>query len=234
MNREQRKTAHKTAQPEEIRLGGIQLSAQKSQEQKSQTALLPEQAPQKQDRRVRKTKAQLRRCLAELMKTKKINEITVKELTDLSDLNRGTFYLHYRDVFDLLEQSENELIQEFEETLSRFDLAKMKEHPAAVFEEVYKLVADNRDIVYTLLGENGDLNFTLQLRRIVEERCLQSLMAPYRVKQPDYFNLYFKFLLSGCIGIIQYWLQSDCAESPEELAAITERIVTEGIHILDD
>ena len=65
------------------------------------------------DRRVRKTKKQLRECLTRLLKEKKVQDITVRELTDMADLNRGTFYLHYRDVFDLLEKTEHELLDEF-------------------------------------------------------------------------------------------------------------------------
>lgn len=56
------------------------------------------------DRRVRKTRKQLRECLITLLKEKKVQDITVRELTDMADLNRGTFYLHYKDVFDLLEK----------------------------------------------------------------------------------------------------------------------------------
>ena len=62
------------------------------------------------DRRVRKTKQQFRQGLTDLMKMKSIKDITVKELTEYVDMNRGTFYLHYRDVFDLLEQMEQELL----------------------------------------------------------------------------------------------------------------------------
>lgn len=61
------------------------------------------------DRRVRKTRRQLRECLISLLKEKKVQDITVRELTDMADLNRGTFYLHYKDVFDLLEKTETEL-----------------------------------------------------------------------------------------------------------------------------
>ena len=43
------------------------------------------------DRRVRKTRMQLRRCLAALLKEKKIQDITVREITEMADLNRGTF-----------------------------------------------------------------------------------------------------------------------------------------------
>ena len=62
----------------------------------------------KEDRRVRRTKKLLTQALTELLQKKQINEITVKELTDLADMNRGTFYLYYKDIFDMLEKIENE------------------------------------------------------------------------------------------------------------------------------
>ncbi len=56
------------------------------------------------DRRVRKTRRQLKECLTRLLKEKKIQDITVRELAEMADINRGTFYLHYKDVFDLMDQ----------------------------------------------------------------------------------------------------------------------------------
>ena len=52
----------------------------------------------KVDRRVRKTRAQLRAGLARLLQKKSIKEITVKELVEEVDINRSTFYLHYTDI----------------------------------------------------------------------------------------------------------------------------------------
>ena len=52
-------------------------------------------AAQKEDRRIRRTKRLLRQALAELMNEKDFKDITVKEITDRADLNRGTFYFHY-------------------------------------------------------------------------------------------------------------------------------------------
>lgn len=60
----------------------------------------------KVDRRVRKTKRQLRQALTQLLQQKPIKDITVREIADLVDINRGTFYLHYKDVYDMLEQIE--------------------------------------------------------------------------------------------------------------------------------
>ena len=61
------------------------------------------------DRRVRKTRAQLQKSLIELMKTKNIKDITVKELVDLADINRSTFYLHYNNINDILKEMEQTL-----------------------------------------------------------------------------------------------------------------------------
>ena len=56
------------------------------------------------DRRVRKTKKQLRMALTTLMMEKSVGEITVREIAELADVNRGTFYAHYTDIYDLLKQ----------------------------------------------------------------------------------------------------------------------------------
>ena len=56
----------------------------------------------KTDRRIRKTKTQLRAGLAKLMQTKSLKEITVKELVEEVDINRSTFYLHYTDLLSMV------------------------------------------------------------------------------------------------------------------------------------
>ena len=68
---------------------------------------------EKMDRRVRRTKTLLLQGLIRLMGEKDIKDISVKELSDLADINRGTFYLHYNDVYDMLSKIEEELFQEF-------------------------------------------------------------------------------------------------------------------------
>ena len=74
---------------------------------------------EKTDRRIRRTKALLSRGLIQLMEKKDIRDISVKELAELADINRGTFYLHYNDIYDLLAQVEDEMFVEFNEILDR-------------------------------------------------------------------------------------------------------------------
>ena len=81
---------------------------------------------EKMDRRVRKTKSLLLQCLLQLMEEKDVKDISVKELADLADINRGTFYLHYSDIYDMLSKVEDELFVEFENILGRTMKCELK------------------------------------------------------------------------------------------------------------
>ena len=63
----------------------------------------------KEDRRVKKTEKALAEALSKLLVDKKIQNITIRELTETADLHRSTFYTHYTDIYDLYEKLENEL-----------------------------------------------------------------------------------------------------------------------------
>ena len=185
------------------------------------------------DRRVRKTRRQLRECLITLLKDKKVQDITVRELTDMADLNRGTFYLHYKDVFDLLEKTEAELQEDFNQLVCKHDAVDLKQRPSVIFNEIYSLVYDNADLIEILLGENGDLNFVNRLKQLIREKCLKDWMEVFRSGNAAAFDAFFSFIVSGCIGLVQYWLQTGLKETPEQMAKLTEHIITKGIGVLE-
>ena len=185
------------------------------------------------DRRVRKTRRQLRECLITLLKEKKVQDITVRELTDMADLNRGTFYLHYKDVFDLLEKTEAELQEDFNQLVCKHDAVDLKQRPSVIFNEIYSLVYDNADLIEILLGENGDLNFVNLLKQLIHEKCLKDWMEVFRSGNAAAFDAFFSFIVSGCIGLVQYWLQTGLKETPEQMAKLTEHIITKGIGVLE-
>lgn len=190
------------------------------------------------DRRIRKTRKVIRECLTELLKEKRIQDITVREISEKADINRGTFYLHYKDIFDLMEQIEKELLEDLEEVLKKYQASDLLLNPARVFVDVFHLVKANSDMVAILLGANGDINFVNRLKDIVREKCLKDWMELFRPAAPKTgenkegspeFEAYYAFTVTGCIGLVQYWLDSGLRETPEELASLTEQIILKGI-----
>ena len=184
------------------------------------------------DRRVRKTRQQLQHCLAVLLKEKKIQEITVREITEMADLNRGTFYLHYKDVFDLLEKVELELLDELDGTLQKYQASDLHQKLSLIFTDLFVCVQENAEMVQILLGENGDLNFVNQVKERVREKCLKDWFELFNSQDSQLFDAFNAFVVSGCLGLVTSWLQNGMKESPKELAQIAEQIMMHGIKIL--
>ena len=185
------------------------------------------------DRRVRKTRRILRECLTRLLKEKKIQDITVRELAEMADINRGTFYLHYKDVFDLLEQIEQELTKELEEILDHHSVEELLSRPSLLFSDLYPAVQENADIITILIGENGDLNFVNRIKEILRDRCLKKWLTSNYSCSTDLLEAYSAFISSSCVGIVQYWLETGMKESPQEMAAATEDFILRGIRVLE-
>ena len=75
----------------------------------------------KTDARIRYTKMVLRNALFQCLKEKSIKDITIKEVCDLAEVNRATFYKHYKDCYDVVREFEQEQLDEFRELLESKD-----------------------------------------------------------------------------------------------------------------
>ena len=184
---------------------------------------------QKIDRRIRRTKKLLLQALTKLMSEKKINQITVTELTDLADVNRSTFYLYYKDTFDMLEQIENELFDDFNKAFEKFskDIVTY-DNMSSFFTFVFEFAQENAEICKILLGPDGDYAFIEKFKKAIKES------QPHLGVEISPINLnYFRpFVISGYIGIIQQWLEDDMKVSPKDMATFVTGIITNGINSL--
>lgn len=56
------------------------------------------------------------------MQKKSIKEISVKELVDEVDINRSTFYLHYTDIYQMLQKIEEDAMQNITEVMKKYPI----------------------------------------------------------------------------------------------------------------
>lgn len=183
---------------------------------------------EKMDRRVRKTRAQLRAGLARLMQQKNIKEITVKELVDEIDINRSTFYLHYTDIYQMLQSIEGELMEDILEAIKEHPLDPgMKEEGYSFAIQLFRILAANKDICAALMGPNGDMAFVEKIEKLVEDAVLPELftMFPQNVNDIKYA---YAFCINGCVGMIKCWLTGDSDDTPEHMTYLAHNIVSEA------
>lgn len=178
---------------------------------------------EKVDRRVRKTKMQLRQGLARLMQKKSIKEITVKELVDEVDINRSTFYLHYTDIYQMLEKIEEEAMVDIREAMEGCPTdCTEREKIIPFLARFFSILDSNRDLSLALLGPNGDMDFVERIETLIASKFLK----PSSLPATDTEILYaYAFCLSGCIGMIKTWLSRTEHESPEAMAELTYHLI---------
>ncbi len=176
---------------------------------------------EKLDRRVRKTRTQLRAGLARLMERKPIGEITVKELVEEVDINRSTFYLHYTDIYTMLAEIERTLLAEIEQAIAT--LSEGTDGFSAI-EAAFSILEENRDICRALVGPHGDLAFVHRIESVLRAHLLPMLEAHFPSAGED-LRYALAFCLHGSFGLIKTWLLESGEESPGHMAELTRRLV---------
>lgn len=187
--------------------------------------------PQKKpvDRRIRRTQTLLQQSLIRLMAEKDIKNISVRELSELADINRGTFYLHYNDIYDILEQMEDELFVEFNEILDRSFCRDTKSpSPEAVLLDIFSFLERHRDLSRVMMGPHGDRSFVNRLKALVNTRLYNVLS---RKKWACVYDYAESFVISGCIGVIETWLYHPTPRTPAEMARLCSEMLVQGLNL---
>jgi AcrR family transcriptional regulator len=187
------------------------------------------------DRRIIRTKRMIRDALSELIGEKGFDGITVTDLTIKADINRGTFYLHYRDKYDLLEQSEDEIIKEFYELAKEFNPLdiinfNMENEPLPFAVKMFEYLKENATFMKAILGSKGDPTFQIKFKdfmrvNLFEEKIVKQLNKINMLVPQEYLIAY---IISAHLGVIQQWLASGMVQSPREMALILPKMTLAG------
>ena len=181
----------------------------------------------KEDRRVRRTKKLLTQALTQLLQEKQINEITVRELTDLADMNRGTFYLYYKDIFDMLEKIEDGLFEALDEIVSLHEHDDVSRETKPILLDLFRFIEENQEMCRVLLSPHGDMNFLHRLNQVVREKCLR-MWPNEEAKKDDTFDYHYSFVVFGCAGVFRAWLNGQCREPAEKMAELADAMIRRG------
>lgn len=190
------------------------------------------------DLRVIRTKNSIRNALVELIKEKGFEAITVKDITTKANINRGTFYAHYQDKFDLMSKSQEEIMQEmsdivkqnFSNFIEEIGSNSPLEKPFTLTVSIFEYLNENSEFMKAMLGPKGDLTFQTKLKDFIWQTLFEndqnSIFHEERLLVPG--NFLISYIVSAHLGVIQQWLDSGRKEAPQEMARILTTITVNG------
>lgn len=186
------------------------------------------------DRRIIKTKEALRAALISLLKEKELSKITVKEICEKANINRGTFYTHYADQVDLYQSVSDELCCQLEGYIRKLFTLDITSREGMVdfVKRVFKFCRANAETVSVFTVPHRK---SLICQKIVEYSKKYNVYGitanPEVLKRiPDFVEDYFyEFLAFGVIGVIQLWFDNGMVESDEEMAKTIHFLISNSI-----
>lgn len=156
---------------------------------------------------------------------KRIEKITIKEITQKAGYNRGTFYEYFTDVYDVLESIENSLIPTMDELPPFSTPTGTLGMPLDMFLKLYE---QNSKYYSVLLGDNGDPAFASKLKNSIKPTIMQMFIGKtdIEIKEVDYI---LEYTLSAMIGIMSYWLKQKNPISNDDLFDLIHRLMDKGV-----
>jgi AcrR family transcriptional regulator len=178
----------------------------------------------KTDHRIKYTKDILRKSLLDLMEKQSIEKITVTDLCNRAEINRGTFYKYYANPHDLLSEIQNDLYKKISKAIENNQLKK------ALKTEMLSVVYENRDLFRILFSENGDKEFLQKIINMDYENNVNMLKKNCRMDDMHIRAIY-TFISSGMAGLVQLWISGGLNITPDEMGEFitkTDQILIKG------
>lgn len=189
-----------------------------------------------EDLRIRRTRKLLLQALMELTVEKGFNNVTVRDLCERAMVNRSTFYRHYLDIYQLLDQYMGEV---FEQTTGPVE-EKLDENGEPMWKtgqtppglvKLIEHVQSHAEFYRVMLGEKGDPRFANYFRQYSEKRfrLLSSLKPPPKEPNSPPVDLRVAYATYAGVCAIVWWLENGQPSSPEQLAAWLSNMTTTTI-----
>ena len=193
------------------------------------------------DRRAIRTRKMVKKAFIELLERKSFHDISITDITEKADINRGTFYLHYVDKYDLLNKVEDEVLEDLMEYASgtSFDgVFELDENnnilaikkPVPFIKKIFEFFLENQVLAKGILGPNGDSNFQIKLKefmleRLTQNRFIVNINVDKILIPVEYF---ISYIMAAHMGVILQWIEDGMKKSPDEMALILTKMFILG------
>lgn len=162
-------------------------------------------------------------ALADLLTEKPLDKITVTDVTTRADINRGTFYAHYKDIPDVVDH----LIQQTFSVIKDAVIAQSKtnaniEH--TLLSTIQKILEEDLSFYHKILNSTASAIMQEQLVTIVTEFMLEHKDQFYAGSQAEY-KIAIRFCAGGLSNLYRDWFSGKLPYTLEELTKIAEDLI---------
>ena len=176
------------------------------------------------DLRILRTQEQFQNALLELLETKELKVITVKEICDKANMSRNAFYQHYGYKEDLYDQMVAKATERIRESLTPIipDISKLEQDTIPLYAKgIIDAVTEVHDLIYVMLKSDGGM-FMRQLTDLIFGQFLTNALPFFNIEDSEELRLYYEFLSAGISAFIIKWILDDKVSEEKALVLLTD------------
>lgn len=168
------------------------------------------------------TENYLKQALAKLLLEKNFEEITVSDLTRTAGINRGTFYLHYVDKYDMMCQLKHDTLDDLFNILNDETIYT---DTRSVLRQTLTYAKQNFEFI-SAISKSSYVNFPKTLKDFVYEFLLT--VPDFKDAITTYYDIPYQYALevylSNIESIISFWIANGGKESTDEITDIILKV----------
>lgn len=180
----------------------------------------------KQPEVTKATREKLMNAFWEIFSQNGLSKTTVGAITRLAGYNRGTFYQYFKDVYDLLEQLQNEIVEDIEKTLTDKILNNPPQTMTDFSHVCASVMAPYTDKICILSRDNKS-SFTSKFKEKFRDHIPVILDV---FKNNDDFEFILSYIVSSLLGLINYWYESNKEMSTEKFINMVHILISDGVY----
>jgi AcrR family transcriptional regulator len=168
----------------------------------------------------------IRQAFLELIQEKDVEKITVTDIITRADINRGTFYAHYQDIRDLMEQMGNETINTVVGLLEEFNYHNFLHDPLPLITKISQWLEGDVEYYRILVNARGCETFLVKLKDVFIRQMEKDSDIPDYIKKMPEFYVHLHFMSGGIINLYQVWLRGGLNNSLQDIAREISHILS--------
>lgn len=174
----------------------------------------------KTDRRILRTKEAINRAFLEVFSEKKFDRITINDISERANVNRGTIYLHYTDKYDLLNKCINDHLDKM---ILSCTFTKFIQENVEVIEAIEALkslfiyIQENFLFFSSMLSSQKTSLFRERIQKILTS-TIQEKIDMQGINQDMDKEVIIQFTSTAFIGTLEWWIMNRMPHSPEYMA----------------
>ena len=183
------------------------------------------------DKRSLRTRTLIKRAVIILLKKKRPEEIAVTELTKMAVISRNSFYTHYDTIADVLNDILEDIIDMFDQILSKYDYVEFQKDPYPCLKEISILILNNSAFAEYVIFSKQSNHFVQSIVDSLTDRFYK-LYLKNRGAADEKIPYMVNFLVGGSVEFLYKWFKEGKVVPFDEVLKSISLLITEGIKMI--